>query len=1443
MGRFPAALALAVALLALVPGGVFGYNTPYEFIAAQPDMKLLKKCLDNMGNKVSAPWTAKGKKDFTIFLPNDDAWSSLAELGFEVTADEFCSSKKSKMSTMRAAVMKYHVLAGARSREQLPGTCPGGCTYATIAGGKNLVDALTFDIYEDVGTYITGGNAANWADFEPGRYNISVGGRMLHVINGVMFQARFIPVPKPSPSPPPPVRSPPPPVKSSPPPPPPSSPPPPPPSSPPPPPPSPPPPSPSPPPPSPPPPSPPPPPPPPPSPPPPNPPPPSPPPPAPPSPPPPPPSPSPPPPQPPSPPPPPSPSPPRPPPPSPSPPPPPPSPSPPPSPYISFTSIYDFISQRIADLTRMKAAIDAAGLVQVFSNPALQYTCFFPNDQSSIWTKTYVVNGTSATLLAHIATLAGCQSQAVPDATCTLYLTAGSSLIRRALNQHCVTSTVTTTTWTNGVNLPTIIPYVNVTTGAGYTIGRNGVTVSVLANAAGLRNRDNIVAQSIVQITNGFLDWGFDAPPPPPPPSPIPPSPSPPPPVFASITNALVGVNQLSVTRQLITLLGLTSRVDALAGTTCYFPSNYAWHLLGSNDAGAFVNVSVPIRRLLSADDTSLSFTILPGVVASAVLTDSHRRSMAEVDNVFHAAQFTDSLPWNVTLDAAVTPFNVQLLKNSILSSCLNPSTAAGSQNTGNTVQALAATDNLPWETALGWTDEVGISIQKAQFTNNCTDSATVGALTGIPLESLGYCTLCAKYDDVSNVYFGCNFTVYYLFTGGSTDPALPQYDPRQRAPFIHWVPHDIVVGTYANPSGFVQIVDRVVLSPTLPPPPPSPLPPSPPPLPSPPPPSIGLRSFFTNTVEFAACAGRLFNAFNFYDEIAKFDTSGWTLFVPTDVACIAALAGRSATVDSVIADGSGYSIVRNMFTRSGAYSTASLTDGFFLNTHLPSTDSNLYNTITFSHAGSAVVLSQQFPGYAMQTAIITLPDMPIQRVPSATVQAGLAGYVHATSNLLFPEIRPQSPPPPPSPAPSPPPPSPPPSPSPPPPSPYYANGLSLTYAFAEASIFNALLSCTGGLDASLATASSTVFVPVDAAFVAYYATINPAANVSNTIAHFCEAANLASTLQLLKAQVIEGTWTFNSLVNSPLPSRNYPYHYAEVSQQPGYTLFINATSANTVALVVSMPPSTSYIIPSRTDFILYQAVLPTNTSALNCGIAHFVTAVNNVPAPAPPPPPSPPPPPPPNVYNSTNAYDAIAKEPSLAMYRILLDLQYNSTVTFRQLLSDPAQLYTVLAPANNTLIDFFARFTIDGSAMSYYECLDPTKTAKQAICRAVVEFSILPSVQFLPSLDASHYNPGTEPYGRATFFSMVGARTLFGNSRTMLLYHLNLATSPPSGLQFTTTGSCNAIVDAKGPTPVGIPNALTGTQSMLYIVSDVLVNYETVNNVTYNNVPCAFLG
>ncbi|KXZ41476.1 hypothetical protein GPECTOR_446g336 [Gonium pectorale] len=166
------ALTIFFALIAAHGAVSQTFSTPYDYISAQSDMKILKSCVDNILVKNQGPWKGTKRLNFTIYIPTDE----------------------------------------------LPGNCPDGCKYDTMAGGKNLVDRITIDVDEEVGTYLVGGSNDDYADYVSRRFDVSVNGRMLHTIDGVMIQARFIPVVK---SPPPPVKksSPPPPPKSSPPPP------------------------------------------------------------------------------------------------------------------------------------------------------------------------------------------------------------------------------------------------------------------------------------------------------------------------------------------------------------------------------------------------------------------------------------------------------------------------------------------------------------------------------------------------------------------------------------------------------------------------------------------------------------------------------------------------------------------------------------------------------------------------------------------------------------------------------------------------------------------------------------------------------------------------------------------------------------------------------------------------------------------------------------------------------------------------------------------------------------------------------------------------------------------------------------------------------------------------------------------------------------------------
>ncbi|GIL89553.1 hypothetical protein Vretimale_1895 [Volvox reticuliferus] len=1461
MGRLPAALAVAVALLALVPGGHAQYATPLEFIEAQPDLTITRSCIDNLLLKNQAPWASPKSQDYTIFLPTDDGWKVIFDyFGIDTKPEVFCTElRRTKLNQTRNAVLKYHVLSGARYRAQLPGDCPGGCQYKTIAGGKNLVDEITVALDPTVGTYIIGGNNDDYGDYQPTgattgpiRYNISINGRILHVIDAVLLQARYIPRWSPPPPPPvtrrppppPPVPSarPPPPVVSSSPPPPPPSPssiipsPPPPPSPPP----SPPPPSP--PPPSPPPPDPPPPSPPPPSPPPPNPPPPSPPPPAPP---------------PPSPPPPPGASPP----PSPAPSPRPPSPNPPPSPYTGFFSIYAFLTQRVYDMAQLKAMVDAADLIATFNNPNLEWTCFFPNDYATTWYNTMSWTSGSRTLLDQVAFVANCRLVSPNSTLCAPAIQQFSAYARNTLLQYCVDRTglpqITTSNWINAT-YATVQTFVSANTGSGaveYWASLSNSTIKslLLSDNSLTRNRNNIVAKSVIQVMDSFLTGVIAAPPPPPPPSPVPPSPNPPPPAFASITAAIAGLNELSVTRQLIALLNITANINALLDTSCYFPSNYAWALFGANanDRGAFVNVlnnassppppisPLPRRRLFSVvDENTVQFRITDGVYARAVVAD--RRILVAGPNSFDPTAFYDRLAWNVTLEAPGNTYNVQLLRQSIINSCYNPAGAPGSGNAGlNTVVRLQDSGNLPLETALGWGDTTGITVFKTPYSGNCSDNSTVGVLTGIPLKTLGYCSQCLLYDPAIDLYLNCSFVVYSVLTGGPSgfevNGTITNIGySRGRSPFAYWVPHDIVVGSYAQPRGYIQIVDRIVQSPMLPPPPPSPLPPSPPPAPFPPPPFTGLRYFLENTNGFKICAAALFNAFDYYTTVSAFDSSGWTLFIPSDNGCISGLAARGKTVGSVIADGTGRSIVKNMFVPNALISTSSLNTSVYLVTDLGTFGNNSVgtNVLTFTFPNistfpTPITVNQRFPGFGPQSANITgIRDVQIQLVPTALISGGVAGLVHQIDGLLFPDITPPSPPPPP-----PRPPAPPPPPSPPPP-PYFPSGLAAYLSsYPELSILKSLLDCTNltsVLDAALFTSPGTFFAPTNTAFSAFLA----AAGVSTTT--LCLPANINSTTKVLKAHLINYAYTASDFVaRTQSGSTRYPYFYA--ADLNNLQVIVTAVGS-TYNVTVPMPLTTAFFVAGRFDTVLYSTLRPTSPTTPGASMAHMISNVLPIPTFAPPPPP---PPPPPNVYNATTIWEGISREPLVATYAGLLSAitMPGSSSSFRSYLENPATIATILAPTVDALSTFFTRVQVDGNPLQYTDCVSGSNAKAVSICRAFLAFTIFPDTQFLPSYNSSAYT--LPPLAGDTLnYAPIYNPTLAGNVTTGIAYRFNTTGSPPSvsSLGFATTGFCSGRPRVtKGPVPVGIPNISTQLQSLMYLVNDVLLYSSALTaGITY---------
>ncbi len=247
-----------------------------------------------------------------------------------------------------------------------------------------------------------------------------------------------------------------------------------------------------------------------------------------------------------------------------------------------------------------------------------------------------------------------------------------------------------------------------------------------------IRKRNNIVNLCNVHIVDHILfNLTAPAPPPPSPPPPPPPSPTPPPPAWLSFTLALNGVNELSITRQLITLLNITTKFNALTDTTCFFPSNKAWSLFGNDavDRGQFItvtnNASLPGHRRLRADDVPVEWCVDAACAVKAVMPhDARRRMIATIqNNTFDPTAFYDTIGWNVTLQDPNNTYTLDLMRNALITSCLNPKNYPGSCAGGvscnapfTVVQPLASFgSNIAYEPLLAWPQGSFISIYQTK--------------------------------------------------------------------------------------------------------------------------------------------------------------------------------------------------------------------------------------------------------------------------------------------------------------------------------------------------------------------------------------------------------------------------------------------------------------------------------------------------------------------------------------------------------------------------------------------------------------------------------------------------------------------------------------------------------------------------------------------------------
>ncbi len=425
-----------------------------------------------------------------------------------------------------------------------------------------------------------------------------------------------------------------------------------------------------------------------------------------------------------------------------------------------------------------------------------------------------------------------------------------------------------------------------------------------------------------------------------------------------------------------------------------------------------------------------------------------------------------------------------------------------------------------------------------------------------VDLKSLGYCSQCPLVDTSSGTYPNCSLTVYSILLGSSGGISAnfsgPGY-PRPNAPVIYYVPKNIVVGSYAQPRGYVQIVDRFLQSPALPPPPPSPRPPSPPPAPFPPPPSAGLQSFLEASDLFNNCSAKLIaaavspknSAYSYYQYIMSFDSSAWTAFIPTDDACAAGITSNldcSAFTDAAacaIAKGAHQSIVKNFFCFNRELPTSAIDNTTTCVTDLGvdfGSPLTFQKTLVFEDGdtvpdGFEILISQNFVPSGVQTANLAMPvDISIQFLGGGSLLK--AGVLHSTSAMLFPKNAPL-PPPPPSPAP----PVPPSPPAPPPPTPF---DTLISYLDSpinqDASLFKSLLACTNlttELSTQLNNYNATILVPSNTAVTAYL-------TAQKIDAATACGARVNDTKKILAAHVLSGAYLPADIYFAVAP--NLPY-------------------------------------------------------------------------------------------------------------------------------------------------------------------------------------------------------------------------------------------------------------------------------------------------------------
>ncbi|KAG2422407.1 hypothetical protein HXX76_016052 [Chlamydomonas incerta] len=377
--------------------------------------------------------------------------------------------------------------------------------------------------------------------------------------------------------------------------------------------------------------------------------------------------------------------------------------------------------------------------------------------------------------------------------------------------------------------------------------------------------------------------------------------------------------------------------------------------------------------------------------------------------------------------------------------------------------------------------------------------------------------------------------------------------------------------------------------------------------------------------------------------------------------------------------------------------------------------------------------------------------------------------------------------------------------------------------------------------------AQLTILAPTNDAFSSYLVMNNFRGDWQAAIAAMCDTAdgNNNRTAEVLAAHVLSRVISSSAITaNNGTPADLYSYAYF-----PNYQIImLNLGGVFTVKQQV--PFTTQTFVPRKYD----------NAISGNAAVAHMITAVLLVPLPFPPPPP--PPPPPGNTPQSNAAavsvYAGLLNELEAARLVSLVDKYDNITlptlpsggqssqsVSAVAYLKTPDTVATVLVPTINAVGDFLSRVTLGGRAMTFADCEAPTLPGHADVCRALMQFAIVPRTEFLPSFDPTTYNltsgfgvPDTARYAYLNHSTAYPGTP--GTAETQIVYKLD--TTPPvdaSTLAFQTTANppCVGIARSlKGPIPAGVPSFLTRLQGMIYLIDQVLFPVEAYNNAIIAN-------